>query len=129
MIKAIELTEEQKSKLLEMCNKLFSEYKWEFHSNYSAGLLFDECNVDNLIAWKSTGKHSQEHILSIHWFEFCMTHLTEKVMFNKKFNAEKQHNNFVEFSYSVNNYFMNFHLKTHPIDYLYDEFKKLDIRI
>ena len=90
---SIELTEEHKSKLLEMCETLFPKYdftldKWEF------------CFVT--FGLKTYSLYT-EHI---HWFEFCMTHLSEKI------DCDLAHN--------------IIYMKKHPIDYLYEEFKKLN---
>ena len=111
-MKPIELTEEHKSKLLEMCKVLFPEYNWyigfkTFYEQNGEG-PYEEINLGYL------------HLLSfdilkyppiyIHWFEFCMTHLAEKVFIQDE---------------SLNDYLLTFNVSKHPVDYLYEEFKKL----
>ena len=93
-MKNIELTEDHKSKLLEMCKELFPEYPdlqfgvKEKHNWSKEYLVF--------------GLMSDESI--IHWFEFCVNHLTIKL------NVSRE--DLMNFGYN-------------PIDYLYEEFKKL----
>lgn len=100
-MKAIQLTDEYRSKLLEMCEKLFPEYTdinmfvngWE----YSRDMEY-------------IGFDNAEEYIEIHWFEFCVTYLTLKI--GKSTAAlfrvleEEEH-------------------ETHLVDYLYSEFKKL----
>ena len=104
-MKNIELTEDHKSKLLEMCKELFPKYKTivftEDHKQFEEG-------EDNNILLFFSGK--TEIAPSIHWFEFCMTHLCDKVFIHDE---------------SLNEFLLTFNVDKHPIDYLYEEFKKL----
>lgn len=90
-MKPIKLTEQHKVKLLEICNKLFPEYNIHWES-------FEENNLDsdymNFLSLYKVGNKTQE---SIHWFEFCMTHLAEKIFNLKDLNNEKIRQNFVDF--------------------------------
>ncbi len=102
-MKNIELTEEHKSKLLEMCEKLFPEYdftldKWE--------QCFVTLGLKSKVAYDS----------HIHWFEFCMTHLVDKIYETRLFNGTEPP--FISMVASRINC-------GHIIDYLYEEFKKL----
>jgi hypothetical protein len=97
----IKLTEEHKSKLLEMCNKLFPEYdftldKWK--------QCFVTLGLKSKVAYDS----------HIHWFEFCMTHLYTKLIVDKY--------NYYSISDAMSNGYTMIY-DQHPIDYLYDEFK------
>lgn len=133
-MKSIEITEDQKIKLLEMCTYLFPEYGEPeggitFHhhddlkrkpiaeyKNYLPGFLF---------GFKSNGEDgdSYDHAsLFIHWFEFCMTHLPEKI-FGKRKNSFEGINGRPYWCEKVAESFA----KVHPVDYLYQEFKKLNI--
>jgi len=47
-MKPLELTEDQKAKLLEMCEKLFPEHKWGFGSFYSGDEGIDSTGLDFL---------------------------------------------------------------------------------
>jgi len=121
-MKNIELTEEHKSKLLEMCNKLFWNgciNKCDFNE---LGILF--------IALDKNYKYNHK-ILKIHWFEFCMTHLVEKIIATFIVNKDQDriykrtlNDDLSKFYLESLNFSRGFN-KTHPIDYLYKEFKKL----
>ena len=128
----IELTEEHKTKLLEMCRELFPEY------NRFIGFYKTE---DELFYKEKIYKFNMLHLIGeddniqiIHWFEFCMTHLIEKLndlsdvyeeippyVANVYGGANGKWNLYVKFHfhYPKNRY------KKHPIDYLYSEFLKL----
>lgn len=119
---SIKLTEEHKSKLLKMCKKLFPEY-----------LLIDIHKNGLLVLWEELPPSRKW--FEIHWFEFCMTHLAEKVL-NPKKPARNQKEIFCNFFWETNinwYYQQNGSLPVisfetgakHPIDYLYEEFKKL----
>ena len=94
-MKALKLTKEHKEKLLEMCNDLFPKYIITFNINALEYGTFIVTNNGETI---------------IHWFEFCMTHLQEKIL---KWGAEELGSEAID---------GNIHL----VDYLYEEFKKLE---
>lgn len=104
-MKNIKLTEKHKKQLLEMTNKLFSEHQWSFSSD-----LADEGMLDWDIDKKERGL--------IHWFEFCMTHLIIKLSQNIN---QTDH----DYELLLSNCFIN--NKTHPIDYLYSQYKRFKI--
>lgn len=96
-MKSITLTEEHKSKLLEMCKVLFPE-------------MFTPTIQDNgYINYSNTGK-TIDYEDKFHWFEFCMTHLAKKLLNPYDFTLYQTTGNF---------------LYKHPIDYLYEQFKLL----
>lgn len=100
-MKNIELTEEHKSKLLEMCKELFPEYK-----DYKWDVVHctDDIKYNGILfMYKKDGNDDE-----FHWFEFCMTHLVRELMCKNTKHAQQL--------------FMG--LK-HPIDYLYEQFLKL----
>jgi hypothetical protein len=97
-MKPIELTEEHKSKLLEMCKALFPDYD----------LYISENNI-----------HIGSDFLFIHWFEFCMTYLSIAISKIKNYPADLIDRN--EFAKSI----IDETYSQHPVDYLYKEFKKL----
>ena len=124
-MKNIELTENHKSKLLEMCKKLFPE---TYSKTWDIEGLFDYEPIDD------------ENFECVHWFEFCMTHLIQKI---DNFHSEKilkpledkackegYPDNWLEIwnerpwikLWSLTN---SGNYKKHPINYLYEEFKKL----
>ena len=102
-MKPIELTQEQKDKLLEMCKVLFPEYKY-----ITLGISYRICNGwsnDKLILDKD---YLSKDCIVIHWFEFCVRILTPKILSYgiEQLGSECLDNN------------------KNPIDYLYEEFKK-----
>lgn len=137
-MKSIELTEEHKAKLLEMCKVLFPEYKYLIFGDSQGQMLFTktkpfrECGEDN-------GELDKECI-QMHWFEFVMTHLLSKI---DRLHSEKIIRP-LELKYIQEGYPKNWleiwkerpflklwsllnagSYKKHPIDYLYCEFLKL----
>ncbi len=106
-MKSIELTEEHKAKILEMCKVLFPKYDhYTFWSEDFVGMY----NTDE------QGKEVMENNISIHWFEFCMTYLAYKLA-----NIDSE-DTFIGDNYRLYDKIMN---NEHPIDYLYTKFKKL----
>lgn len=103
-MKSIKLTKEHKSKLLEMCKKLFPKYKHIWFNECYESIVFEE------------GITKQNKSIDIHWFEFCMTHLQDKL---KSF--DKCFENNVDCDIEL----MSCWYESHPVDYLYEEFKKL----
>ena len=99
-MKNIELTEDHKSKLLEMCKELFPEYIETY-----LGVNDYDPEPDGYIYFTKN-----KNITRIHWFEFCMTHLCDKIFIHDE---------------SLNEFLLTFNVDKHPIDYLYEEFKKL----
>jgi hypothetical protein len=118
-MKSIELTKDHKSKLLEMCKVLFPEYEFDYEPElYGRGI---GQNIDCLSIY---GKNVYENI---HWFEFCMTHLCVKI-----YNLIDKYNNdlFINMFHGSILSFTHFKesgdfVAIHPVDYLYEEFKKL----
>lgn len=113
-MKNIELTEKHKSKLLEMCNKLFWNgciNKCDFNE---LGILF--------IALDKNYKYNHK-ILKIHWFEFCMTYLLDKLHpDNDKQSKDNWSMDLSDKDYVILKIILR---KKHPVDYLYEAFKKL----
>lgn len=131
-MKSIQLTQEQRDNLLEMCIALFPTYhhiKW--------GTKFDADEV-----W---GYDSEDKPFEIHWFEFCMTHLSTAI-FNKLYNFDHMMTADLEQEVSTdwdNNLIgaVSFHASNptrivdvypdgkivawHPVEYLYEQFKKI----
>ena len=131
-MKSIELTKDHKSKLLEMCKVLFPEYV--IYPADNDGFIEGEQWVGD----QNMGEDRPVNEFNIHWFEFCMTHLIVKL--SKEFTKQK----LSEADYTDNQYpnwfseKVSYHLNPfrneefeedilfiHPVDYLYEEFKKL----
>ena len=122
-MKEIELTEEHKTRLLEMCSVLFPEVNcyWEYEM-YGRGLKQDFNSV-LAVYYKDKNAYKQNLFdFNIHWFEFCMTHLMYKLSyeFSKIPNVKGRSIHIELWELNKGDYF-----KKHPVDYLYEEFKKL----
>ena len=111
-MKSIQLTEEHKTKLLEMCKVLFPKDKVDYIEKgviYFLINYFERPDPNNskitFGGWDKTE--------SIYWFEFCTITLWNE-LYLKLGNLELK-------SY----YELLLNNLIHPIDYLYDEFKKL----
>lgn len=129
-MKSIILTKEHKTKLLEMCKELFPKYnrfigfyKTEDETFYKEKIY--KFNLLHLIGDKD--------IQIIHWFEFCMTHLAEKIIAvyitNKdgdKIYKRTLNDDLSKFYLESLNFSRGYN-KQHPVDYLYSEFKKLKL--
>lgn len=125
---SIQLTEEHKSKILEMCKVLFPEYNKKIIYDGGKG-----CRPEHKI--KITGttiyfpyiedgdkeplKYNVQ-FKDIHWFEFCMTNLVASLV--KKDNLS---NRIWREVWDKLNGGPMVGIKEHPIDYLYNEYKKL----
>ena len=59
--------------------------------------------------------------INIHWFEFCMTHLADKML---QLGELPNYDN--KLDYEFNSILQSSWWESHPIDYLYEEFKKLN---
>jgi len=117
-MQSIELTQEHKDKLLEMCKALFPEYNifyFRIDSKSSTIHPKEGYTNNNILRIGKFGKLD----LSIHWFEFCMTHLSIAISKIKDYPADLIDRN--EFSKTIIDNIYN----QHPVDYLYSEFKKL----
>lgn len=123
-MKSIQLTEEQKEKLLEMCKELFPEYnnikiKCTLKGKkitVSKRIYFD--GSGNMMGFPKKEMADVDPYITydwIHWFEFCMTHLQDKLKGLGGFEND--------FDCDVN--LMSCWYESHPVDYLYSEFKKL----
>jgi hypothetical protein len=110
-MRPIQLTEKHREKLLEMCIALFPEYSpfdLELKSQYDGS----EYNI--------FFKYMEKHMFYIHWFEFCITHLLERVAKHYEENvlSTKSFSKFLVMQKVTNE--LN---KNHPVDTLYDIWK------
>jgi len=87
-MKNIELTEEHKFKLSEMCKILFPEYEWHFSYLEREG---------NIKYWNDEMKNAK----FIHWFEFCILHLLPKFNFEPDIllNSELKNIHIIDYLY------------------------------
>lgn len=107
-MKPIQITQEQKDKLLEMCKTLFPEYNFWFTSENGNS----DTRVTNFI--------SLDFNTHIHWFEFCCnTELIEKVLNDGSMSDHLTNDASYYLEQCIG--FKN----EHPIDYLYEHFKEL----
>lgn len=139
---SIELTKEHRSKLLKMCKALFPEFKFKLldfqHPLSNTGN--ENLNSDDIynVLLDKNGT-------TVHWFEFCITHLSTKI-FNKltDFSNHMTADYEQEASYEwdaelmqrcsffianptrmIDKYPDGKVVAWHPVDYLYEEFKKI----
>lgn len=117
-MKHINLTTEQELKLIEMSKVLFPEYK-EILYGSATGLIKFITKVGSIAG-------------IVHWFEFCMTKLTEKIIATYIVNRDgdkvykrNMHSDLSTFYLSFLP-FSRLYESTHPIDYLYKKFKELE---
>ena len=104
-MKNIELSEKQKDNLLEMCNKLFPE---TYSKSWDIENLFDYEPIDD------------ENFECFHWFEFCMTHLQNQILTKASELGKSDDLEYDFFSILTDSWY-----QSHPVDFLYEEFKKL----
>lgn len=91
----LELTIEQKDKLLQMCKVLFPEYTE--NKNHEWRLFRGHIDFVNFANW--------EFLIHIHWFEFCCTRLIPKL--------------------GLGDTPINILLQNNLVDFLYEEFIRL----
>lgn len=141
----IVLTEEHKDKLFEMCKKLF--YNSNKHNSYDYFKIDEHCFICGLSQdlldcemrdlsdnHYEGGDVPEDEIItpeeydnwefSIHWFEFCITWLSDKVIYSagkRLGRCEKDHCSMLMNTMSL---FYN-EGGEHPIDFLYEQFKEL----
>ena len=136
----IEFTKEHEDKLLEMCRNLFPEYEHIQVRNYysMSDYVFqptkpDGKDNDGLFAIEFLTKKEYKQSTndfdgigySIAVFEFCMTHLTYKLIDElKKNQQDKEVDLFFRFNSKFHIY-GNDLMYSNPIDYLYEQFKQL----
>jgi len=101
-MKAIKLTEEQQNKLLEMCRVLFPEYRWYLGKFLRAYIIGNDPDLYK----------EDKSDIKIHWFELCITHLRTKLNLHHD-----------DMYLTTNPGIDTF---KHTVDYLYEEFKKLN---
>jgi hypothetical protein len=127
-MQSIPLTEEQKDKLLEMAKFFFPEHmkvtvtstnptklkKYTEHIHWCHGKTIafpykDWGNVEEFITSKK-----------LHWFEFCLTKLANKLLNQETGEAP------IDVMNRFNHFFIGVMLETiHPVDYLYKQFKTI----
>ena len=136
---SIKLTEEHKAKLLEMCKELFPKFnEWRYGKVTAEGNLEDFYNKTKNLSWEDKKKYEQscdflwiekdfkyEHdddierseTWVIHWFECCCKKLAFQIYNFNIGKTKTTYSSFVAECVIMSTF--------HPVDYLYDEFKKL----
>lgn len=99
-MESLKLTEEQKTKLLEMCKILFPEYNYRFGKNDYYG-----DKNSNYLWIEKEGNND------IHWFELCINHICPKLTNRMAMFIDIEDSN------------IDIDIVIHPIDYLYELFK------
>ena len=126
-MKPLKISKEQKDKLLEMCKALFPEYPNILFSDHQ-GRCHYHSSIDNQIFIYFAGSMGGLAEPLIHWFEFCMTYLPIKLMELKKIFSSELNTFLLGQTWSLM-YFREFgdYCSVHPVDHLYNEFKKLKL--
>lgn len=127
-MESIKLTENHKEKLLEMCMKLFPEYKywWITCPDLETSLYHVGFSNKKFLSFYWGGG-------DIHWFEFCLSYLSKKLAEEyykqKLYNAYYPHWFAKEIASGINlSPEEEKHCELmHPVDYLYQKYKKLVI--
>lgn len=110
----IELSKEQKDKLLEMCKKLFPD---------NATWRFDQNTYPRFLEYSDKGNIAKR----MHWFEFCINILLREIAEHLTYipdygfdpeGFDKKHKKYLK-------KVLMFDEPKHPVDYLYKEFKKI----
>lgn len=119
-MKSLELTTEHKTILLEMCFKLFPD-----------NFIDEDCHItsgNNILFFNKKDENTYT-VKEIHWFEFVMTHLVEK-LFNPFPDRPSRgiSDKFKEFYWNVNLYWWELSqgqipVNPHPIDVLFKEYQ------
>lgn len=104
-MKNIELTEEHKKKLLEMCEVLFPEYGYPHIGEETNSILF------------TNKSYPTRSFITIHWFEFCINIIPKYLKNN--------HGNLYFGLGSGQSILEMFERGEHPVDYIHKVFKKL----
>ena len=107
-MKPINISTNQKDKLIEMCRKLFPDYRWHIE-----GILIEMFSGMN----DAEIYEDEIPIETFHWFEFCVT---------------KLYNEFKRRAIDIDLYFFTLNPEhcqwpkeyNHPIDYLYFKVKE-----
>jgi len=106
-MKKIELSSEDINMLVEMTSTLFPEYKTIQINSGSC----DYC-LEHTIKLSTEENPQHNNWVLIHWFEFCVYHLSYKI-------ERLLDNNSSEVNW------MNFISANNPVEYLYSEFKQI----
>jgi len=119
-MKTIKLTEEHEYMLLEMCKKIFPEdYRW---------FLEEGTFIEGHIIGNDPRVYEGEiPEINIHWLEFCLTHLSHKIIFNPQKTPSSCNNIHSDLVKNLMKVFYEEKNGVHPVDYLYQQFKELNL--
>lgn len=121
----LKLTINHRNKLLEMCSILFPNMNWNIENIRAHYLEESDQYIDDILKGYYHEKSEMDETadIIIHWFEFCME-ICQKLAYTFPINhcAIQTNFNYVCVHYKFWN---ENNSKIHPIDYLYNEFKKI----
>lgn len=135
-MKPLQLTTQHRERLLEMCKVFYPdlqklafdagvEYygsKKQAKANYCGFYITGDNCIQCSYPIDSRDDSFHEHLIeSTHWFEFCMTHLQNKILVKAS-----QLNKSDDLDYNFYSRLTDSWYESHPIDFLYQEFKKLE---
>lgn len=115
-MKEIKLTKKQQEKLMEMTRALFPKYD-KVDTLFEIGEEYSDISKE-YIAFE---QYPMGIVSAIHWFEFCLNYLVNALYENEDYKDSSEYNVnlHVDLTLSMLNY------KTHPVDYLYEEYRKI----
>jgi len=113
-MKPIGLSDLQRDHLLEMCNKLFPEYKREHFNSWEFGE--DDYGMIEFLMYEKN-----KELKAIHWFEFVTTYILDKLYPDNN----KQTSGSIDITDKEIVLSCIFIDKAHPVDYLYEQFLKI----
>jgi len=119
-MKALTLSEDQKAKLLEMCEKLFPE--WNFITFQETAIMGAGWDYDfNNMCFSKKSKTLFDIEINIHWFEFCNTHLSDKLI--ELDDSKVDYSEKLDYDFAT--ILQSSWFESHPVDYLYNQFQKI----
>ena len=128
-MKNIELTEDHKSKLLEMCKELFPTYNFEFmRGKDEFGFdIYDYFTFYLLEDYENNEWYKSK--TDIHWFEFCITKIVNELSWKNIKTDILADCEYEDFRMKLITEIFRDKFTTekfHIVDYLYKEFKNLN---
>ena len=123
-MKNIELTEKHKVKLLEICKKLFPEYKDVVFGSFFGNIIFSKNKIKD-VNWNNK---VNKNVFQIYWFELCTNGIVNELAWRNIKTDILADCEYEDFRMKLITEIFRDKFTTekfHIVDYLYEEFKKL----
>ena len=121
---SIRLTEDHKSKLLEMCKELFPKYKDVVFGSFFGNVIFSKNKIKN-INWDNK---VNKNVFQIYWFELCINKIVNELAWRNIKTDILADCEYEDFRIKLITEIFRDKFTTekfHIVDYLYEEFKKV----